>query len=56
MVNGLIAVPMMAAMMIVATNARKMGDFTAGRTLRILGWTSTAVMAAAAVAMIVVAV
>ena len=55
-VNGLIAVPMMAAMMIVATNARKMGDFTAGRTLRILGWTSTAVMAAAAVAMIVVAV
>jgi Mn2+/Fe2+ NRAMP family transporter len=54
-VNGLIAVPMMAAMMIVATNRSKMGDFTAGPTLRILGWTSTAVMAAAAVAMIVVA-
>jgi len=55
-VNGLIAVPMMAAMMIVATSKKKMGDFTAGPALRILGWTSTAVMAAAAVAMVVTSV
>ena len=55
-VNGVIAVPMMAAMMFVSSHKKMMGQFTAGPTLRILGWTSTAVMAAAAVAMIVVAV
>jgi len=55
-VNGVIAVPMMAAMMIVAGNKKKMGEFTAGPTLTILGWASTAVMAAAAVAMIVVTI
>ncbi len=55
-INGVIAVPMMAAMMIVAGNKKSMGRFTAGPTLSILGWTSTAVMGAAAVAMIVVAI
>ena len=55
-VNGLIAVPMMAAMMLVATSRKKMGEFTAGPVLRALGWTSTAVMAAAAVAMIATSV
>ncbi len=51
--NGVIAVPIMAAMMYVAGNRKKMGKFTAGRSLSILGWTSTAVMAAAAIAMAV---
>jgi Mn2+/Fe2+ NRAMP family transporter len=51
--NGVIAVPIMAAMMYVAGNKKKMGQFTAGRALSILGWTSTAVMAAAAIAMFV---
>ena len=55
-VNGVIAVPMMVAMMVVSTNGRMMGRFTAGLSLRILGWASTAVMAAATVAMVVVAV
>jgi NRAMP (natural resistance-associated macrophage protein)-like metal ion transporter len=55
-VNGVIAVPMMAAMMVVAGNRKKMGRFTVGPTLSILGWASTAVMAAAAVTMIAVAV
>jgi Mn2+/Fe2+ NRAMP family transporter len=55
-VNGVIAVPMMAAMMFVSSHKKMMGQFTAGPTLRILGWTSTAVMAAATVAMVVVAV
>ncbi|MEI9929760.1 MAG: hypothetical protein WDM89_04140 [Rhizomicrobium sp.] len=45
---------MMAAMMIVATNKKQMGQFTAGPVLRILGWASTAVMAAATVTMIFV--
>jgi len=53
--NGVIAVPMMAAMMIVATNKKQMGQFTAGSSLRILGWTSTAVMAAATATMLYVA-
>ncbi len=51
-VNGVIAVPMMAAMMIVAGNKRKMGQFTAGPSLSILGWASTAVMAAATLTMV----
>jgi Mn2+/Fe2+ NRAMP family transporter len=55
-VNGVIAVPMMAAMMFVSTHKKMMGQFTAGPSLRILGWASTAVMAAATVAMIVVSV
>jgi Mn2+/Fe2+ NRAMP family transporter len=55
-INGVIAVPMMIAMMIVATNRKKMGQFIAGPALSILGWASTLVMAAAAVAMIVVTV
>jgi NRAMP (natural resistance-associated macrophage protein)-like metal ion transporter len=51
-VNGVIAVPMMAAMMFVAGSRKKMGAFTAGPALSVLGWTSTAMMAAATLAMI----
>jgi NRAMP (natural resistance-associated macrophage protein)-like metal ion transporter len=50
-VNGVIAVPMMFAMMYVVSSAKLMGEFTAGPLLKILGWASTAVMLAAAVAM-----
>jgi NRAMP (natural resistance-associated macrophage protein)-like metal ion transporter len=52
--NGVIAVPMMAAMMYVARHKKKMGNFRAGPTLTVLGWLSTAVMAAATITMIVV--
>jgi Mn2+/Fe2+ NRAMP family transporter len=52
--NGLVAVPMMAALMIVAGSKKKMGEFRAGWVLGGLGWLSTAVMAAAAIAMIYV--
>jgi NRAMP (natural resistance-associated macrophage protein)-like metal ion transporter len=54
--NGVIAVPMMAAMMYVAGHHGKMGEFRAGPVLGALGWLSTAVMAAAAITMIYVAV
>jgi NRAMP (natural resistance-associated macrophage protein)-like metal ion transporter len=54
-INGVIAVPMMAAMMIVAINKKQMGQFTAGPALRVLGWASTAVMAAATATMVYVA-
>jgi NRAMP (natural resistance-associated macrophage protein)-like metal ion transporter len=53
--NGVIAVPMMAAMMVVAGNKKKMGRFKVGPVLGGLGWLSTAVMAAAAITMIYVA-
>jgi len=50
-VNGVVAVPVMAAMMVLACRPAVMGRFTLGRTLQGLGWAATAVMAAAAVAM-----
>ncbi len=49
--NGVITVPVMAAMLIVASRPRQMGAFVATTGQRVLGWTTTAVMAAAAVAM-----
>jgi len=50
-VNGVIAVPIMAVMMMLAVKADVMGPFIVSRRLRALGWFSTAVMAAAVVAM-----
>ena len=50
-INGVIAVPMMFAMMFVVSHKKLMGDFTAGPWLKALGWISTLVMLAAAVAM-----
>jgi Mn2+/Fe2+ NRAMP family transporter len=52
--NGVIAVPMMAAMMVVAGHRGRMGAFRIGPVLGALGWISTAVMAAATIAMIYV--
>jgi len=53
-INGVIAVPMMAAMMFVAGHRGKMGRFRVGLALGGLGWLSTAVMAAAAITMVYV--
>ena len=50
-VNGVITVPILVAMMIVASNRRQMGKFTATRAQRIFGWLTTAMMAIAALAM-----
>ncbi|GGB43447.1 iron transporter [Sphingomonas metalli] len=52
-INGVVAVPIMAAMMLVVSRRSAMGKFTASPRLLFFGWTATAVMAAAAVAMIV---
>ncbi len=49
--NGVIAVPVMAIMMLVASSPRIMGDLTIAPRLRALGWLCTGVMAAATVAM-----
>jgi Mn2+/Fe2+ NRAMP family transporter len=50
-INGVIAVPIMAVMMRLAVMPDVMGPFVVKRRLRILGWAATGVMAAAVVAM-----
>ena len=50
-INGVIAVPVMILMMLMAANSAIMGRFTIGTKMRILGWTATAVMIAAVVGM-----
>jgi NRAMP (natural resistance-associated macrophage protein)-like metal ion transporter len=52
-VNGVIAVPIMIVMMLLADDARVMGTFTVTRRLKALGWLATWTMAAAVVAMFV---
>ena len=52
-VNGVIAVPIMTAMMYVVSRHRQMGRFVARPLLSIFGWVSTAVMALATVLMVV---
>ncbi len=51
--NGLISVPIMAAMMIVVGRRSVMGPFTAPPIQRLLGWVATAVMGAVALGMFV---
>ena len=51
--NGVITVPIMTAMMIVASRRSEMGQFIASPKQRIFGWLTIAVMAAAAIAMFV---
>ena len=50
-VNGIIAVPIMVVMMLLAVKPDVMGPFTVKRRLLALGWLSTVVMAAAVIAM-----
>jgi NRAMP (natural resistance-associated macrophage protein)-like metal ion transporter len=49
--NGIIAAPIMAVMMLLAGRPEVLGDYVIGRRLRWLGWLATAAMAAGAVAM-----
>jgi len=44
-INGVIAVPIMVVMMLMATRAEVMGPFVIKRRLKFLGWLATAVMA-----------
>jgi NRAMP (natural resistance-associated macrophage protein)-like metal ion transporter len=47
-INGVLAVPVMIVMMLMATNSDVMGQFTIPRRLKIMGWLATTVMLAAA--------
>ena len=48
-INGVVAVPVMALMMHLSSHKAAMGDFKLGRGPKTVGWLATAVMAAAAV-------
>jgi NRAMP (natural resistance-associated macrophage protein)-like metal ion transporter len=52
-VNGVISVPIMAALMWIGQSERLMGEHTIGLGHRFLGWTATAVMAVAVLVMVV---
>jgi len=54
-INGVIAVPIMVVMMLMADDPQVMGPFTVTRRLKTLGWLATWTMAAAVVAMFVTA-
>jgi len=46
-VNGILAAPLMAVMMLIVSNPRAMGRLTVSRRTKLLGWAATAVMFAA---------
>jgi Mn2+/Fe2+ NRAMP family transporter len=52
-INGVIAVPIMAMIMLLAGRADVMGKFVVKRRLRVFGWLATAVMAVAVLVMFV---
>jgi NRAMP (natural resistance-associated macrophage protein)-like metal ion transporter len=54
-INGVIAVPIMVVMMLLADDPEVMGPFVVKRRLKALGWLATWTMAAAVVAMLVTA-
>jgi NRAMP (natural resistance-associated macrophage protein)-like metal ion transporter len=51
--NGVLAAPLMAVIMLMASSKKVMGKFVIPRPLRIVGWTATAVMFLAAIGVFV---
>jgi Mn2+/Fe2+ NRAMP family transporter len=52
-INGIVAVPVMVVMVLLATKRSVMGEFTITRRLQFGGWLATGAMAAAVLAMLV---
>ncbi|BCG87909.1 iron transporter [Mesorhizobium sp. 113-3-9] len=52
-VNGVVAAPVMAVMMLMTARSDIMGEATVPRWMRLIGWLATAVMGAAATVMVV---
>jgi Mn2+/Fe2+ NRAMP family transporter len=52
-INGVVAVPLMVVIILLASRKSVMGNFTASRTNIVLGWIATAVMGLAAVMMVI---
>jgi Mn2+/Fe2+ NRAMP family transporter len=55
-INGVVAIPVMAMMMLITSNKAIMGRFTVVGSRRIVGWLATAIMAGATVGMAVTAI
>lgn len=55
-INGLLAAPLLVLVMLVANDARIMGERTNGRWLNVIGWATTALMGLAAIALVVTTV
>ncbi len=51
-INGVVAVPLIVVVILLASRRSVMGDFTASRPIRLLGWIAALVMGAAAVRMV----
>jgi Mn2+/Fe2+ NRAMP family transporter len=52
-VNGVLAAPLTAVMMLISSNPRIMGRLAIGWKLRVIGWFATAVMATASAGLFV---
>ncbi len=52
-INGVVAVPLMIVIILLASNKRVMGAYPASRPIIVLGWIATAVMGAAAIRMFI---
>ncbi len=52
-INGVVAVPLLVVIILLASKKSVMGEYTATRSLRILGWITTAVMGLAAIRMVI---
>ena len=52
-INGVVAVPLLVLIILLASRRSVMGEYTASRTLIMLGWIATAVMGAASVLMFI---
>jgi Mn2+/Fe2+ NRAMP family transporter len=52
-INGVVAVPLMAVIIVLVSKKSVMGALTASRPTIVLGWIATAVMGAAAVRMFI---
>ncbi len=52
-INGVVAVPLMVVVILLASSKTVMGAFTAPRSIIILGWIATAIMSLAAIGMFI---
>jgi Mn2+/Fe2+ NRAMP family transporter len=51
-INGVVAVPLMAVITLLVSRKSVMGEYTSGRAIIMLGWTATGLMGAAAIRML----
>jgi Mn2+/Fe2+ NRAMP family transporter len=49
--NGVIAAPFLVVVMFVSSNRKLMGEYVNGKASKILGWSTAALMAVAAIAL-----